>query len=174
MELISTTTVGVGGASSITFSSIPATYTDLVLVYSLRSGYASEIAGLAIGFNSDSTTGNYTWRTLYGYGTGAGSTTSSFNKIGNMVGANATANTFSNGAITIPNYANSSTKIATNDDVTENNGTVAYQDLIALQWNNTAIVNSITLLGYNSDTIQQYSTASLYGILKGSGGASVA
>jgi len=174
MELIATTTVGSGGAASIDFTSIPSTYTDLMVYYSLRSSHSSETAGLAIRFNGDSTTSNYLWRSLYGTGSsGAASATSSFNRIGSMVGSTATSNVFSNGAIHIPNYTGSSNKVASDDDVTENNSSAAVQFLVSLRWNNTAAISSITLVGYSGDTIQQHSTAYLYGILKGSGGASV-
>ena len=37
--LISSVTVGAGGASSIDFTSIPATYTDLLVKFSLRTDF---------------------------------------------------------------------------------------------------------------------------------------
>jgi len=53
-QLISSTTVGAGGASSILFSSIPATYTDLILDLSVRTSNAASQAILDIKFNGSS------------------------------------------------------------------------------------------------------------------------
>jgi len=43
MTLIASSTVGAGGSTAITFSSIPSTYTDLVIKHSLRNNLASAI-----------------------------------------------------------------------------------------------------------------------------------
>ena len=64
-ELIASYTVGAGGAASIDFTSIPATYTDLVLKLSSRTatGGANDVY---IQFNTDSTSANYSERQLQG------------------------------------------------------------------------------------------------------------
>jgi len=76
--LISSVTVGAGGASSIDFTSIPSTYTDLRLVVSLRSGSSGTSRGLSFTLNNDAGT-NYSTRYFYGYASGVtgGSTSSS-------------------------------------------------------------------------------------------------
>ena len=59
--LISTVTVGAGGAASIDFNSIPGTYTDLLLVVSVRSTRpAATNDGLFMSINGSgsSTTGS--------------------------------------------------------------------------------------------------------------------
>ena len=57
--LIASSTVGAGGASSIDFTSIPSTYTDLVIKASLRSDRNTGSATyLTITFNND-TGSNY-------------------------------------------------------------------------------------------------------------------
>lgn len=67
-EPIATTTLG-SAQTTITFSSIPQTYTDLVLIYSAKytSAGSSEMR-----FNGD-TSNNYSLTYLYGNGSAAGS-----------------------------------------------------------------------------------------------------
>lgn len=174
MELISTVTVGAGGASQIDFTSIPGTYTDLLVVFSLRNnaGAGSVSDYVQMDLNSDTSGGNYTWLELYGTGSSAGSQSGSAGVIGRFV-QNATASTFGNGYVYIPNYATAVLKSVLADTVTENNATNAVQSIVAMRWNSTSTVTAIRLKSNGGQTLSQYSSASLYGILKGSGGATV-
>ena len=157
---IATTTVGSGGASTIEFTSIPATYTDLLLTYSTRQN-AGNAPSLLVKFNNSSS--NFSIRYLQGSGSSAYSGTSPSNYAGNSDGSSNTASTFASGTMYIPNYAGSSNKSYSVDDVQENNATEAYATLIAGLWSQTAAINQITL--YNaSNSFVQYSTATLYGI----------
>lgn len=162
-KLIASSTVGAGGASSITFSSIPQTYTDLVIKYSLRSSRGgSSTYGFAVSFNSSSA--NTSGRLLTGNGSSAASVSfSGLMSLGNEVLSTVTANTFGNGELYIPNYAGSNNKSASVDNVTENNGTTAFAELIANLWANSAAITSITLDGYGANFVQ-YSSAYLYGV----------
>lgn len=171
MELISTVTVGAGGASSIDFTSIPGTYTDLVLVVSGRATASGNPSQQRIRFNGD-TASNYTTRTLQGTGSSANSVAFTTTYFGgpNIVDSSFTANTFGNAIIYLPNYAGSTAKTISADVVQENNASTAYSEITAGLWNNTAAITSLTIYNF---TFAQYSTASLYGILKGSGGATV-
>lgn len=163
-ELISAVTVGAGGASNITFSAIPGTFTDVIVVYS----------GIDIGINIvlNSSTSGYSYRTLYGYGNSTGSTSASsvsqfggiFNYWGGDSGINAQAY--------FPNYAGSTNKTVSAESVSERNATNAVQQLYAGTWANTAAITSIKLDGGGA-TIPQHTTAYLYGLTKGSGGATV-
>jgi hypothetical protein len=81
-----------------------------------------------------------------------------------------TASTFGNLSIYIPNYAGSADKNFSVDTVSENNATTAYTQIFTGVWANTAAITQITLSLAN---FAQYSNAYLYGILKGSGGATV-
>jgi len=173
MTLISTVTVGSGGAATIDFTSIPQTYTDLQILLSARSATTSE-DDIRCRFNGD-TASNYPFRSLYGTGAsaGSGSGTLNFLYMGVTNSSTMTANTFSNHSLYIPNYTGSTSKSASSDSVDENNATGATQLLIASRWTGTAAITSITLSGA-SGNLAQYSTASLFGILKGSGGATVA
>ena len=162
MKLIASVTVGAGGAASIDFTSIPATYTDLVIKYSGRTNAGTTGNDLLISLNGS--TANFTHRRLQGSGSG---TPASYNgATGNVAvdeGQTATGSTFSNIEIYIPNYAGSTNKSISGDAVTENNGTEAYAFIGAVLWSQTAAINRITLTPY-SGSIVQFSTAYLYGI----------
>ena len=159
-------TVGSGGVASVTFSSIPATYTDLVVKYSARVT-ASSVApdGLGLQFNGD-TGSNYKYLQLGGTGasTFSNSGTNAFQFGGQLTGASATSNTFGNGEIYIPNYTSANYKSASADSVTENNGTTANQNLVANLWQSTSAITSIKLYDLGGTNFVQYSTFYLYGI----------
>jgi hypothetical protein len=162
MVAIQTVTVGSGGAANIEFTNIPQTYTDLQVVFSIRGTQAQVFQQLQITFNG-STTG-YSQRNLYGDGSTAVSNSLSGNHFfADGVGANATASTFGNGQLYIPNYAGSNNKSASYDAVTENNATTAFTQLYAFLWSNTAAITSIRIAA-GSGTLSQHSTATLYGI----------
>lgn len=165
-ELISSVTVGAGGASSIDFSSIPSTYTDLLIKLSVRSSYSGSNDTLAIRFNGEATGTNYTYRSVYGEGVSATSLVNpnvSFTAAGFVNPSTTTSNTFSSVDIYLPNYASSNYKSGSADAVSENNATAAYATLTAELWTNTAAINAIKLFAYNGNVVQ-YSTAYLYGI----------
>ena len=166
-ELISSVTVGAGGASSIDFTSIPATYTDLNIVLSGRSSFASKVASVYGRFNSSST--GYTNRVLYGETTGTGSFSPSLSyaHCGYISASSTTSNTFGSVSIYIPNYANTSyNKSISTDAVTEDNASTyqsGVQALVAALWANTSAISSISLT-LDAGNFNQYSTAYLYGI----------
>ena len=163
-ELIASSTVGVGGAASIDLTSIPNTYTDLVLKVSARTTTGSFPDG-SLQFNND-TGSNYRWRNIYGTGAAAGSnnggTTTSI-AFGTLVGSSETANTFTSSEIYIPNYAGSTQKSLSVDSVTENNATTAYMAMLAGLWTSTSAITSIKLTT-SAAAFAQYSTAYLYGV----------
>ena len=158
---IASTTVGSGGASSIDFTSIPSTYTDLVLICSLRVSRASVVNNTVIKFNGSST--SYSERVLYGNGSSAGSySDTQIYDVNNA--ANSTASTFANSQFYIPNYAGSTNKSVSNDSVSETNATAATAQLVAGLWSNTSAITSISLTDYSGTNFVQYSTAYLYGV----------
>lgn len=157
--LIASSTVGAGGVASIDFTSIPSTYTDLCLKLSLRPSVTGN-SDMYISFNSS--TANFTGIYLQGNGTTVPSG-SLARYIGTAMGQ--TSSTFTNGEIYIPNYASSNNKSFSVDFVAENNATLAYVNLIAGLWSNSAAITSISV-GPGSGSIVQNSTAYLYGIVK--------
>lgn len=166
-QLISSVTVGSGGAATIDFSSIPQTYTDLVLKVSARSSYSNPWVSIGLKFNGAAAGTNFSWKELDGSGSAAASGNGTGDiYAGDFVGSTATANTFSNVEIYIPNYTSSNYKSVSTDSVTENNATTAVAMLGAGLWSNTAAITSLSMRLYSgvAGTISQYSTAYLYGI----------
>lgn len=162
-KALSTVTVGSGGAADIQFTSIPGTYTDLKIVYSLRSDRASAIDLVYVQINGSGS--NLSHRELYGTGSAVGSgTDGSYASVSYCAAANATASTFANGEAYFPNYASSNNKSFSSDNVTENNATTAYQAMQANLRSNTAAITSIKLYPVLGTQFVQYSTATLYGI----------
>ena len=161
---IASVTVGSGGAANITFSSIPSTYTDLLIKVSARSTGSYKRGVLLCYFNGTAT--NLTYRRLYGIAafgspgsdSGSDSTTSYFS------GNTSTASTFGNDEIYIPNYASSNFKSYGSDGVSEDNSNEAGASLTANLWSSTSAITSITLMDNQSNNLAQYSTATLYGI----------
>jgi hypothetical protein len=164
--LIASNTVGSGGASSVSFTSIPQTYTNLVLKLSMRGNYTGDlVTNPAITFNGSST--GYSERLLWnGNNNTAGSANGSYSgfQFTWANGPSSTSNTFSNGEMYIPNYTSSNYKSMSSDSVDENNSNS--NGLLSLDsglWSNTAAITSITLtMSYGS--FVQYSTFYLYGI----------
>jgi hypothetical protein len=158
--LISSVTVGSGGTQFIDFTSIPATYTDLLIKASIRNSASANNNTVGIRFNGD--TGNTTAKRLYGTGTAAESDADT--QVID-VGDNATANTFANIEFYIPNYTSSNYKSYSADGVGENNATAAFKTLLAGLWSSTAAITSFRLrLEDVSIVFKEYSTVYLYGI----------
>lgn len=162
-NLIATTTVGSGGASSIVFSGIPQTYTDLQIVYSARSNRSAVGDDFYIKFNGLNT--NLSSRILYGTGSAAASfSDAGIAFVGYLTGDTATASVFASGSIYVPNYAGATYKSISGDAVSENNGAVATQVLSAGLWSSTSAITQLSIHPYNGTLLTQYSSASLYGI----------
>jgi hypothetical protein len=158
-EKIASTTLGSANAT-ISFSSIPSTYTDLRLVF---TGTVTSASSLRLTFNSDSGT-NYSFTIIRGNGTEAASRQTT----------NASFMTFHNQNLstTIPqfysfdifSYAGSTNKtlLATTQQDLNGDGSVIYT--VGL-WRNTSAINTITFTNSVS-TFATGTTATLYGILK--------
>jgi hypothetical protein len=156
--LISSSTVGSGGASSILFSSIPSTYTDLCIKMAIRTTRAEIVDDIVAKFNGS--TANQSGRILYAKPILSFTTTN----VGFATGSNNTASTFGNSECYFPNYASSNFKSWSADMVDENNSGSAYAlGLMAGLWSSTSAITSIELYA-PSQTFVQYSTAYLYGI----------
>jgi len=149
-----------------TFSSIPQTYTDLVLRISARSSYAAVFDGPAIFFNG--VTSGYGRRTLGGNGTSnyaSSNTSGSYLYLDNSIpAANASANVFGVMTIYIPNYANTSYYKAVNcEAVMETNGSASNITLTAGSWSSTSNITSLTVYSGSGNFVAN-SEFTLYGI----------
>jgi hypothetical protein len=169
MTLISTNTLS-SSASSVTFSSIPTTFTDLKLTVSARSATAGALFGYSqLKFNGSSTS-DYSGRNIYGIsstiGTSGYSAATNTDINGGHAGSSAgnLANSFTNTEAYIPNYNSSTTyKSYHAASVTPDNTTVNYFiAVLGLLRSNNAAITSLTIT--DTGNFVTGSTFSLYGI----------
>jgi hypothetical protein len=159
-EPIATTTLGTA-AASITFSSIPATYTDLRLVVMCKPTGDSTAY---VQFNSD-TGSNYSRVNLRGNGSSAASSQNANQS--NGVGIQTSSATGTNPVLwtlDVFSYAGSTYKTTLASASNDQNGSGNLELTVGL-WRNTAAITSLKL----QTTIDNYdtgTTATLYGILK--------
>ena len=163
--LISSQVLG-SSAASVTFSSIPQTYKDLVLRVSVRDDYAAENEVLDIKFNGTTTGYSYTYN-VAGGGTSASRRGSSATLWRNSYtnGGSATANAFSSSEMYIPSYTASQNKPMSSINFVESNDTNASMGVMAALWQNTAAITSIAIYAVNgSYNFVTGSSFYLYGI----------
>lgn len=166
-KLIAKSSLG-SDAASIEFTSIPGTYTDLMLLVSARTSGSVTYRGLQFRFNSD--TANHSYRLLYGEG-GAGVGSSSESNVGYVYGYtsgnSATASTFGNAMLYVPNYANTTTnKSCSLESVSESNTANMGMGATAGLWSSTAAITTIRIYPASTDNLKSGSSAYLYGITK--------
>ena len=151
-----------GTQANIEFTSIPQTYTDLKIVYSLRSNDTNVNGGNFFYFQFNGAGfSNLSAKALGGNGS------SIFNTSGNVYGfmnpSDFTSSVFSAGEFYIPNYTLANNKSYFSDSANETNATGANMVLYAGLWSDTAAVTSIKLVPYSGSFVQ-YSEATLFGI----------
>jgi hypothetical protein len=170
-DSIATTTVGAGGASTITFSSIPSTYKHLQIRYIDRNTRSTPGMGgsVRIKFNSDSTSGNYYAHRLLGEPTSVYSSAYAGSSEGAIVSESmsdsVTSGIFSASIIDILDYADTSkyktarTLGGGNTNTTSGDEVFLYSSL----WQSTSAISTITLT-ITTYSFTQYSSFALYGI----------
>lgn len=161
MKVLSTVTVGAGGAATISFTDIPQTYTDLVIKLSSRAASATNNYKLTVN------DGDGTSISLYG-GSGIQSSFTATSLTGLTITSGFTANYYSNGEWYIPNYAsNTNSKSLQADEVQENNSASSgstYMYLTSGVVANIAPITKLTLTPNGGISFAQHTTATLYGI----------
>lgn len=165
MTLIASYTVS-GTAATIDFSSIPSTYTDLVLLSSLRSNQ-TDFPSTDVLIKYNNTASNQSQKNLRGYSLGPFSQSGTDMVFGNMPSAANTTSTFSSGSWYIPNYAGAINKSASYESAVESNGSDTYSwwlNMGAELWSDTTAINRITLTPSSTWSFAANSTAYLYGI----------
>jgi hypothetical protein len=172
-DSIATVTVGVGGVSSVSFTSIPSTYQHLqirAIPQTNRATYG--IDQLNIQLNSDTGSTNYANHTTWGDGSagnsaGAGDTNQLFNLNGSV--GTSTGGTFGGLIIDVLDYTNTNKyKTARALSGVDINGTLAgfggrvgiYSGL----WKNTNAITSVSISPSVGTLLTQYSSFALYGI----------
>lgn len=165
--LITSTTLS-SSASSVTFSSIPATYTDLVLKISIRlSNTDVDYLNLQVNSNTGSI---YSGRTIANNTGSAESVSTSGTSLyiyGGLDNSANTANTFSNLEIYIPSYTSSANKPLSTFTAKEDNAvsTREYLGAEAGLVRDTNAISSIKLFtAYGTGNFVSGSSFYLYGI----------
>ena len=155
-EPIATTTLG-SAASSITFSSIASSWTDLRVVL---VGTVAAAGGVAIRFNSD-TSSNYSRTVLYGTGSVAGSARDTSQT--SFVIANINSSSPSLVTCDVFSYAGSTFKTALGEGSDDRNGSGVVARAVGL-YRSTSAITTITLIESNGANFSTGTTATLYGI----------
>ena len=155
-DKIATTTLG-SAQSSISLTSIPATYTDLVIVASVGSANPTE--AYVIRFNSDSGS-NYSWTRVTGNGSSA---TSARGTTQTYISAFEIGSSTDKGVqlINVNNYSNTTTY----KTALVRNSTASYHtSAIVGLWQSTSAINSITISSSGGANIVSGSTLTIYGV----------
>lgn len=147
-------TYTLGSNTTVTFSSIPQTYTDLILV---TEATGTTNGAMDVRFNGD-TGSNYSRTGLYGDGTTAGSYRN--NLAYGLIAAGAS----SNRAIAITHFMNYSNS-TTFKDYLSRDSTPSATGIALYMWRNTAAITTIALTGDPiGSNIGAGSTLTLYGV----------
>jgi len=166
-----TVSVGAGGASSVTFSSIPATYKHLQIRCIMRdTGTTADWNSVYATFNGD-TAANYSTHYVRAYGATPDIYASGFASTSNMwIGLLPTSfssygTTYAASIIDILDYSdtNKYKTLRTINGVDSNSSTYGYANFGSGNWRSTSAVNSITITA-TGRTLAQYSHFALYGI----------
>lgn len=173
-ESIATVSVGAGGASSITFSSIPSTYSHLQLRISSRSNGNDTENNATMRFNGDSGNNYISWNYVYGNGTSAFSNTGGQNTfiIADRNAMNlASANIYSPCIIDILDYTNTNknktVRRFSGVELNTTNGASSVW-LAGGLWMSTSVITSLTLTPSTSFSPNNYivdSIFALYGVI---------
>jgi hypothetical protein len=167
-ESIATVSVGSGGAASVTFSSIPATYTHLQIRAIGRTdrGGGATNDPFEIVFNSDTGT-NYSQHYLTGNGASASAfdtTNAGFIAAYLATATSATASVFGTTIVDILDYANTNKyKTARALGGFDNNGS-GIVGLVSGNWRNTNAITDIVISPQVGSNFNQYTQFALYGI----------
>lgn len=169
MEPIAVATVPSGGLASVTFGSIPQTYTHLQVRCIIRGTATLSRESVKLQFNSD-TGANYNRHLLFGDGSAAfgyGQANDNYVLLTDFAGASASANIYGAAVVDILDYANTNKfKTARGIGGVDCNAAVTvYNGLFSAVWRNTNAITTMTFSPYESNSIfAQYSSFALYGI----------
>jgi|LakMenEpi03Aug12_release.lakeMendotaPanAssembly.Ray.scaffolds.fasta_scaffold1433155_1 hypothetical protein len=155
-------------AASVTFSAIPATFTDLVLSISGRTNVTGQATdNLELRFNGSSSS-IYSITRLRGNGSTASSSANSgvtvINGLTAFDAADATSNTFSSLEIYVPSYLASQNKPVSLFSAQEDNNTTANVVVTAGLWRDTSAITSIYISSNSGGSFVSGSSFYLYGI----------
>jgi hypothetical protein len=162
-EPIATTTLG-STTTDISFSSISGSYTDLILIISMfRVTTSGHGLNIRVGNGSVDTGSNYSFTSLYGNGTAAGSNRSSNNTSGyiepydNSISSTNPVTLIVN----LMNYSNTSTYKTL---LTRGSSAADYANATVTLWRSTAAINTITISSFSTSQFAAGTTITLYGV----------
>lgn len=153
--------------SSLNFYSIPQTYTDLILLCSLRTTNSGDFGFPILRFNGAANNNNMTHRGLMSQsGTVTGSTNSEGVAIRRCPGANAPADYFGSATVWISNYASTTAhKFFQGIFASPRNQlTGSAIGMNACAWSDATPISEINILDNAGNSFAQYSSAYLYGV----------
>ena len=158
-EVISTQTLG-SAIADIYFTSIPQTYTDLVLVVSCNTAAFTQ-TGFRV--NSDNAT-NYSWTEFYGTGSSVGSyrNTSNYCRVNNYGAPDTTGRDVM--IANFMNYSNTTTYKTIINRYNNADGGAPGSGAAVNLWRSTSAITSINFLTTSGATFAVGSTFTLYGI----------
>jgi hypothetical protein len=154
--------------ASYTFTSIPSTHTDLILVFT-GTMTSADYVQFQVGNGSVDTGSNYSNTAVKGNGTSASSSRSSNST--NIFTPEPMNTNQGNLIINFQNYANTTTYkttvMRTNVPLTDGGATGSTSATVGL-WRSTSAINTIKMYTYAGQTYAAGSTFTLYGIKAGS------
>ena len=176
MQFIARAELTGNGSQTIQVSSIPNTFDDLLIRFNIRSHRPSGLDPLYLRLNSNFA-GNYQYKIVYSWNTG--DVRKAFDAAGNQIfmawlpARYATANTFGQGTIRIPNYALLEEKMIGAESFFETASTnEVTTSMISGNWISDAI-STVSVHSGGSEGFARYSTLDVFGITRNSGSASV-
>jgi hypothetical protein len=165
-ESIATVSVGSGGQSTISFTSIPSTYKHLEIRF-IGNKSTSGLGYGTMSFNSDTTASNYSYHELFGNGSAAYAGNAINTYAGTLVqkfGGSDASSTFGSGVISILDYASTAkNKTVRSLGGIDRNGSGEILFISGAWYNNTSAINSISIVP-SAGSFAQYSSFALYGI----------
>ena len=168
-ESIATATVGSGGVASVTFSSIPSTYTHLQIRGISKSNRVDLYDGIQIQLGNGSVDTGANYNNHHVYGDGSSAVSGSLDTPGNgllvwLIAGNSSSNAWAGTVTDILDYANTNKfKTARTLNGMDNNGN-GVAGLSSGAWRSTAAVDTITLKPRYGTSWNQYTQFALYGI----------
>jgi len=164
MTLVSTITLANSSTTQMSFTSIPQSGKDLVLLVSARSTTSANNVTLGLLINSIS---SFTYNQIRLRGDGSNVETSAdvgSNRISHsqMNADSSTSSVFGSTQFYVSNYANSGTKLLGIESVTENNATAAQALIIAGSLPNAGAVTRLDVIDVSGGAFVTGTTASLY------------
>jgi hypothetical protein len=164
---LQTYTVSGSSTTSVSFSTVSASYTDLVAI--VKPASSINDYSMRMRFNSDTTT-NYSYTSMYGNGTtaysGRGTTQDGIRVAINLAGIGTSLNTNNMFTFNIMNYANTTTykSVLCRASAQNDGGTNVVEAGVGLWRATPAIISTITFDLFGANFVAN-STFSLYGIL---------